>query len=248
MCSSDLVSKPLEDEEIELFQKNLAEVGISSEHILPHDSYLINLGHPDEEGINKSREAFLDEVKRCEQLGLKLLNFHPGSHLNRISIKECIDRISESINMTIERSQNVVMVIENTAGQGSNVGYEFSQLRDIIDGVEDKSRVGVCLDTCHLFASGYDIRTKEAYEKSMAEFGSIVGFEYLKGMHINDAKVKLGSKVDRHHSLGCGEIGIDAFRFIVNDFRIGEIPLILETIDDGIWDREIEMLYGMVES
>ncbi|MES0372460.1 MAG: deoxyribonuclease IV, partial [Mariprofundaceae bacterium] len=152
------VAKPLTDENIANFKSNLKRVGIAPEHVLPHDSYLINLGHPEKEPLEKSRNAFLDELQRCEQLGLKLLNFHPGSHLRKISEDECLKTISESINWALDQTSDVIAVIENTAGQGSNVGYRFEHLAAIIDGVEDKSRVGVCLDTCHSFVAGYDLR------------------------------------------------------------------------------------------
>ncbi len=240
-------AKPLDAETIDRFKANLEEAGILPQHILPHDSYLINLGHPEEDKRQKSLDAFIDEVQRCEQLGLDRLNFHPGSHLKKISEEACLDRIAESMNKTLEETQGVTLVIENTAGQGSNLGYKFEHLAYLIDRSIDKSRVGVCIDTCHMFTAGYDIRTREAYDKTWQEFDEIVGFEYLKGMHINDSKPDLGSRVDRHHSLGKGKIGLDAFRFIMNDPRMDDIPLVLETIDDTIWDQEIALLYGMVE-
>ncbi len=257
------VAKPLTPKSIDEFKINLEEAGIKPEHVLPHDSYLINLGHPEEEKLEKSRKAFIDELERAEQLGLKLLNFHPGSHLQKISkrdpnyeklLKEaeynCLDVIAESMNLAIEatKTSDVILVIENTAGQGSNLGYKFEHLAYLIDKIEDKSRVGVCLDTCHTFTAGYDLRTKEAYEQTMSEFDKIVGFKYLKGMHINDSKPPLGSRVDRHHSLGKGEIGLDAFSFIMNDPRMDNMPLILETIDESIWDQEIELLYSFNEA
>ncbi|SMC08980.1 deoxyribonuclease IV [Nitratiruptor tergarcus] len=241
-------AKPLTSESIEKFNEYVEKVGIEKKHILPHDSYLINLGHPEDEKWQKSLDAFIDEVQRCEQLGLDKLNFHPGSHLKKISEEECLDRISEAMNETLKQSSSVTLVIENTAGQGSNLGYKFEHLRYLIDKSIDKSRVGVCLDTAHMFAAGYDLRTKEAYEKTMQEFDKIVGFQYLRGMHINDSKAKFASRVDRHHSLGKGEIGLDAFRFIMQDERIKDIPLILETIDDTIWDKEIALLYSFMES
>jgi len=256
------VAKPLEEKMIESFKANLEKSGILPKHVLPHDSYLINLGHPEVEKLEKSREAFIDELQRCEQLGLELLNFHPGSHLVKVGKKDldytdkimeaelnCLDVIADSLNIAIEatKGSNVKLVIENTAGQGTNLGYKFEHLAHIINKVDDKSRVGVCLDTCHTFTGGYDLRTREAYDKTMDAFERIVGFEYLSGMHINDSKPKLGSRVDRHHSLGEGEIGWDAFRFIMNDARMDDIPLILETIDDSIWKREIEALYDLVE-
>lgn len=210
--------------------------------ILPHDSYLINLGHPVAEALEKSREAFIDELQRCEQLGLTLLNFHPGSHLMQIPEDECLARIAESINIALDKTSGVTAVIENTAGQGSNLGFKFEHLAAIIDGVEDKSRVGVCIDTCHAFAAGYDLRGSEACEKTFAEFERIVGFQWLRGMHLNDAKSAFASRVDRHHSLGEGNIGHEAFSWIMQDARFDGIPLILETVNSDIWDEEIAWL------
>jgi len=237
-------AKPLDTKTIDKFKTALNESGILPKHVLPHDSYLINLGHPDEQKLIKSRMAFIDELERCEQLGLDRLNFHPGSHLKEITEDECMDKISESINIALDKTKGVSAVIENTAGQGSNLGYKFEQLAQIIDKVEDKSRMGICIDTCHMFVAGYDIRTRESYDKTWDEFEKIVGFKYLMGMHINDSKPPLGSKKDRHHSIGQGEIGLDAFKFIMNDDRMDDIPLILETIDDTIWKDEIELLYS----
>jgi len=256
------VAKPLDEETIKLFKENLQQSGISAKHVLPHDSYLINLGHPEVEKLEKSRAAFVDELERCALLGLDKLNFHPGSHLVKLGKKDperetklleaeyaCLDVIAESMNLAIKATEgsDVKLVIENTAGQGSNLGYKFEHLGYIIDKIEDKSRVGVCLDTCHTFTAGYDLRTREAYDKTMESFSALVGFEYLMGMHINDSKPALGSHVDRHHSLGMGEIGWDAFDFIMNDPRMDDIPLVLETIDEEIWDQEINALYNLVK-
>lgn len=239
-------AKPLEKQQIEAFKINLEIAKILPKHVLPHDSYLINLGHPQKELREKSFLAFLDEIKRCEKLGLEKLNFHPGSHLKEIDEEECLKNISECMNNALKRSQNVSLIVENTAGQGSNLGYKFEHLAYLIENSIDKSRVGVCIDTCHLFTSGYDIRTKESYEKTMNEFGKIVGFNYIQGMHINDSKVPFESRVDRHESIGKGEIGLEAFSFIMNDERIEGIPLILETIDESIWAKEIALLYSLV--
>jgi len=236
------VAKPLSEKSIAKFKEFMEEHGFNADAVLPHDSYLINLGHPELEKREKSLNAFIDEAKRVEQLGLKYLNFHPGSHLKKISEEECLDLISKNINIAIKETESCVFVIETTAGQGSNLGYKFEHLAYIIDKVEDKSRIGVCIDTAHIFAAGYDIRTKEAYEKTMQEFDKIIGFKFLKGMHINDSKAKFASRVDRHHSLGKGEIGIDAFKFIMKDKRIDNIPLILETIEPEIWADEIKLL------
>ncbi len=240
-------AKSLSEEDVLAFKNNLAETGISPKYILPHDSYLINLGHPENEKLEKSQQAFLDEMQRCEQLGLQFLNFHPGSQLGKIPEKESLKKVAESINMAISQTKNVVAVTENTAGQGNNIGFRFEHLAEIIADVNDKSRVGVCIDTCHTFASGYDLRTEEAFVKTFAEFEKIVGFEYLKAMHINDSKKGLGSRVDRHESIGKGFIGLDAFRFLMNDSRFNNIPLILETPNSEIWADEIKMLYSLVD-
>ncbi|MBO5187989.1 MAG: deoxyribonuclease IV, partial [Alistipes sp.] len=234
-------SAPLSAASIEAFGRELAAAAIDPRHVLPHDSYLINLGHPEEEGLERSREAFLDEMQRCEQLGLDRLNFHPGSHLKKISVEECLDRVAESINIALRATKGVTAVIENTAGQGSNVGFAFWQLRRIIDGVEDRSRVGVCLDTCHSFAAGYDLSSELACERTFEEFDREVGFEYLRGVHLNDALRPLGSRIDRHTPLGEGQIGWDCFRFIARDSRFDDLPLILETPDESRWAEEIEI-------
>jgi deoxyribonuclease-4 len=240
-------SKALTSENIDGFKNNVEKLGYSFDHILPHDSYLINLGHPEHGALDKSRKAFLDEMRRCEQLGIRLLNFHPGSHLKKIAPEESLKRIAESINITLDKTRGVTAVIENTAGQGTNLGFEFEQLAFIINLVDDKDRVGVCFDTCHGFVAGYDIKSKEGYEATWKKFDETIGLKYLKAMHLNDAKKPLGSKVDRHESIGKGEIGIDTFKRIMNDPRFDEMPLILETPNDEIWAEEIEMLYGLVE-
>ena len=237
---------PYTRQNIDLFKLRCEEYGFSPDHILPHDSYLINLGHPEEEGLNKSRSAFFDEMKRCEQLGLNRLNFHPGSHLNQLPIDDCLDRIAESINLSLERTDGVTAVIENTAGQGTNLGHTFEQIARIIDKVEDKSRVGVCLDTAHTLASGYEIRTREGFENTFRQFDEIIGFGYLKGMHMNDSKKELASRVDRHDSLGKGLMNMDVFSFIMNDNRFDNIPLILETPDESLWAEEIKLLYSLI--
>lgn len=240
------VAKALDETTISKFKAQLEKSEIEPKHVLAHDSYLINLGHPEEEKRQKSLDAFIDEVQRCEQLGLDRLNFHPGSHLKKISEEQCLDYIAASMNTTLQQTKGVSLVLENTAGQGSNLGWKFEQLAYIIDRIDDKSRVGVCLDTCHMFTAGYDIRTKEAYDISMAQFDSLIGFKYLKGMHLNDSKPDLGSHVDRHDSIGKGKIGLDAFKFIMQDERIDDIPMVLETIDESIWDEEIKLLYSLV--
>ena len=233
---------PLKAETIEKFKRFCQVHHFQPEHILPHDSYLINLGSPDKEGLEKSRAAFIDELERANQLGLKLLNFHPGSHLNLISESDCLARIAESINMAVEKVPNVIAVIENTAGQGSNLGYRFEHLAEIIDQVADKNRVGVCLDTCHLFSAGYDISSLASCDETFRQFDEIVGFRYLRGMHLNGSKTPLGSRKDRHDTLREGTIGTDFCKFIMKDDRFDNIPLILETINPEIWADEINFL------
>ncbi len=235
-------AKPLTPTSIDSFKQNCSDHGFVPGSILPHDSYLINLGHPEVEKLEKSRTAFIDEMQRCEQLGLDRLNFHPGSHLKQVSESECLATIAESINVALDQTNGVTAVIENTAGQGSNLGFRFEHLAEIIDGVDDKSRVGVCLDTCHTFAGGYDLQTLESCEAVFKEFETLVGFTYLQGMHLNDSKKGLGSHVDRHHSLGQGLLGLDVFRYIMKDARFNHIPMVLETIDETIWDDEIKLL------
>ena len=235
-------AKPLNMNDIKLFREQCEHFNIEIDHILPHDSYLINLGHPEKEKLKKSRNAFNIEMQRCEEIGLKLLNFHPGSHLNAISEDQCLAKISESINFSLDHTSGVTAVIENTAGQGTNLGFKFEHLAKIIDKVEDKSRVGVCIDTCHAFTAGYDLSSIDSTKKVFQEFNNIIGFKYLKGMHLNDSKKKLGSRVDRHDSLGRGYIGYDVFKFIMKSDKFNNIPLILETINPDIWVKEIEML------
>lgn len=242
------VAAPLSDKSIAAFKLNCQRLGYEPFMIMPHDSYLINLGHPDGEALEKSRAAFLDEVRRCEQLGLDRLNFHPGSSLGKISEEQCLDTVAQSINIVLGQTVGVTAVIENTAGQGSNVGYRFEQLAHIIDKVEDKSRVGVCIDTCHAFAAGYNLRTREACDATFALFERTVGIGYLRGMHLNDAMKPLGSRVDRHTNLGKGEIGLECFRYIARDPRFDDMPLILETPDESLWGEEITMLYGFATS
>lgn len=239
------VAAPYSAESVERFHQRCREFGYTADQILPHDSYLINLGNPDKEALEKSRGAFLDEMLRCEQLGLKLLNFHPGSSLKKVSDEECLTIIAESINITLDKTRNVCAVLENTAGQGSNLGYTFEQLAYIIDKVEDKDRVGVCIDTCHAFAAGYDLKSENGFQETFEHFDEVIGFKYLKGMHLNDSKKGQGSHVDRHEVLGKGELGIETFRRIMRDPRFDRIPLILETPDEENWSEEIKMLYKL---
>lgn len=239
------VAKPLDTQTLDLWFANLEKSAIAPRHIMPHDSYLINLGNPDVVARKKSLDAFVDEIERCAVLGLDKLNFHPGSHLRLISEEDCLRLISEGLNTALQKTEGVTLVIENTAGQGSNLGYKFEHLQYLIDTSIDKQRIGVCIDTCHLFTSGYDIRTKESYDATWKEFEQIVGFNFLKGMHLNDSKPELGSKVDRHESIGAGKIGMDFFSMLMNDDRMDNIPLILETTNPDIWAEEIKLLQGM---
>ena len=241
-------SAPLSEKSITAFKENLEKSGISADYVLPHDSYLINLGSPDAEGLEKSRNSFLEEMQRCEQLGLKMLNFHPGSHLKQISLEACLTLVAESINIALDKTQGVTAVIENTAGQGSNVGFSFQHLAYIIDKVEDKSRVGVCLDTCHTYSAGYDLKTENGYKAAFKEFEATVGFRYLRAIHLNDTKKDLGSRVDRHDSIGKGLLGMEFFERFMNDPRFDNIPLILETPDETLWAEEIKLLQGLVKS
>lgn len=238
-------SPALSQSDIDAFKAAVAESGIEAKYILPHDSYLINLGSPDAEGLEKSRNSFLEEMLRCQQLGLTMLNFHPGSHLKKITPEECLDRIAESINMTLDKTQGVTAVIENTAGQGSNMGFAFWQLKYIIDKVEDKSRVGICIDTCHSYSAGYDLR--DNYAGVWKEFDEIVGREYLRAIHLNDTKKELSSKVDRHDSVGKGYLGMDFFRQIMKDPSLNDIPFILETPDETLWAEEIALLQSLAD-
>lgn len=238
-------SSPLTKKSISLFKERCEEFGHEAKHILPHDSYLINLGHPDPDGLQKSRDAFLDEMQRCEQLGLDRLNFHPGSHLNELPVDDCLARIAESINRTLDQTAGVCAVIENTAGQGTNLGYTFEQIAAIIDRVEDKTRVGVCIDTAHTLAAGYDIKTEQGFTETFRHFDEVIGFSYLRGMHINDSKKDLATRVDRHDSIGKGVMGMTTFKMLMADPRFDDIPLILETPDESIWAEEIGYLYTL---
>jgi deoxyribonuclease-4 len=240
-------SKPLTPENISLFRSNCEKYGYKPEHILPHDSYLINLGSPDPAGLDQSRKAFLDEMRRCEQLGLDRLNFHPGSHLNKTTEEQCLVTIADSINFALDKTKGVTAVIENTAGQGTNVGFTFEQIRFIIDHVYDKSRVGVCFDTCHAYSAGYDIKSPEGYEETFRKFDAVIGLSYLRGLHLNDTKKEFASHVDRHNNIGVGLLGEELFRRIMNDPRFNDLPLILETPDETKWIEEIKMLYSFLK-
>lgn len=241
------VAAPLTAAQIDAFRTACDQYGYTPAQILPHDSYLINLGHPEREALEKSRAAFLDEMQRCEALGLDRLNFHPGSHLQKISPERSLDLIAESINIALDKTRGVTAVIENTAGQGSNLGFAFEHLAYLIERVEDKSRVGVCIDTCHAFAAGYDLRTQQACDGTFGELDRIVGLRYLRGLHLNDAMKPLGSRVDRHAPMGEGQIGMECFRYIARDPRFDGMPIILETPDEERWPEEIARLKAFAE-
>lgn len=240
-------AKPLSDTSVETFKQLLFAYGYAPEHVLPHAGYLINLGNPDAEMRQKSADAFLDEMQRCMQLGLPMLNFHPGSHLNKISIDNCLKLIAEEINIALSKTEGVVAVLENTAGQGTNLGNRFEELATIIELIDDKSRVGVCIDTAHTLSAGYEIRTKEGYEEMWHQFDTIIGKEYLRAIHLNDSKKELGSRVDRHESIGLGTMSPLFFDMIMNDPRLNDMPLILETPDESRWAEEIKLLYSLVK-
>lgn len=242
------VAPALKQPDIELFKQRCHELGYEPSVILPHDSFLINLGAPDADKLEKSRAAFLDEMNRCMQLGLTMLNFHPGSHLNLIPENECLDLIADSINITLDRTEGVKAVIECTAGQGSNLGFSFAQIARIIDGIKDKERAGVCIDTCHAFAAGYDLSTPQGYAATWEEFDRLIGADYLCGIHLNDAKKGLGSRIDRHEQIGKGTLGESFFKMLMNDPRIDGIPVILETPDDSLWKDEIAWLYSLIDN
>lgn len=245
--SNRWASKPISEKEAALFKQYCEEGGYTPDVILPHDNFLINLGSPDETKLAMSRKSFLEEMQRCMQLGLTMLNFHPGSHLKELSVEECLDRIAESINITLDKTEGVTAVLENTAGQGTNLGFDFAHLARIIDRVEDKERVGVCIDTCHAYSAGYDLATEEGYRKTWEDFDNIIGAKYLRGMHLNDDKRELGSRIDRHASIGTGTLGQEFFHRLMNDPRMDGIPIILETPDESLWPEEIKMLYGMID-
>ncbi len=241
-------SAPLSADSIAAFKKNCADCGFLPEHILPHDGYLINMGNPEADKRKQSLEAFIDEMTRCMQLGLDRLNFHPGSSLKQITDEECLSLIAGCVNTALDETEGVTAVIENTAGQGSNLGWKFEHLAYIIERIKDQSRIGVCIDTCHSFAAGYDLKTPEGYEKTMAEFDRIIGFQYLRGVHLNDSKSKLAGHLDRHNSIGAGELGTETFEMLMNDPRFDNIPMVLETIDETLWPQEIRELYAMIRN
>ncbi len=240
-------SAPLQPESIKAFRDNCEKFEFDMNYIMPHDSYLINLGHPGRDELQKSRLAFIDEMQRCELLGINKLNFHPGSSLGLIDQETSLKAVATSINMALESTNGVTAVIENTAGQGNNLGHTFEQIKYIIDNVTDQDRVGVCIDTCHTYSGGYDLVTEAGYNETFRLFDEIIGMKYLRAIHLNDTKKELGSRVDRHDSIGKGLLGIEVFKRMMNDPRFDNIPIILETPDETIWKEEIQLLYGFMK-
>lgn len=222
----------ISEQTIENYKNKISKTKISP--VVAHDSYLINLSANNEELLKKSVDAFVDELQRCEALGIPYLNFHPGAHTGR-GVEDGIKTIIESLNIAHNRTRNfsVKSMLELTAGQGTTLGSCFEEIRKIIDGVEDKERMRVCIDTAHIFAAGYDLRSEEAYEKTMNEFDAIIGLDLLNCIHMNDSKKELGSRVDRHAHIGEGFIGREGFSNIMNDKRLEGVPKILETPKDS---------------
>ena len=236
---------PLTKESIAAFRANCEKFGFTAEHILPHDTYLINLGQPDPAKRRQSIDAFIAELERCRQLGLSKLNFHPGSHLRIVSEAEGLALIAASVREAVDTVPEVVAVFENTAGQGSNLGYSFEQISTMLELTDRPGRVGVCIDSCHAFAAGYDLSSAEGFEETFARFDALIGFELLEGMHINDSRGVLGGRLDRHDSIGKGTLGMEFFRRLMADPRFDDIPLILETPDETLWPKEIAMLQAL---
>lgn len=241
-------SKPLNESLIIQFKKACQENNINpKKQILVHGSYMTNLSNPEKEKRAMSSSLILEEMKKCELLGIGLFNVHPGSTLGKISKKKAITFLAEEINKLIKKTNSIVFVIETMAGQGNTLGESFQELKNIIDLIEDKTRIGVCIDTCHIYSAGYNIKTKEAFDKVFSSFDKIIGFEYLRGMHLNDSKTPFNSKKDRHEHLGKGSIGLDVFKFIMEDPRFDNIPLIIETPDPNNYPNEIEKLLSFSE-
>lgn len=246
-------SSPLAEADIVKFNEKAKEFNFDKNFILPHGSYLINLASPDPEMRAKSFDNLVDDLKRCHLLGISLYNFHPGSTVGKCSVKSALENIAESINRAHTLVPDVIVVLETMAGQGNVVGSKFEELRDIIAKIDDKSRIGVCIDTCHIFSAGYDIRSKKSFDKTMEKFESIIGFKYLKGVHLNDSKTAFNEGKDRHENIGKGKIGLNAFRYIMNDSRFDNIPMVLETPASEsdsieIYSKEIELLYSLIEN
>ncbi|KAF8886870.1 xylose isomerase-like protein [Gymnopilus junonius] len=244
-------SPPMKDESVREFKKRMKDFGYTSRMVLPHGSYLLNLANPDEDKREKSYECFLDDLKRCEALGLELYNFHPGSTVGATTTEASLGHIADCINRAHKETTVITTVLENMAGAGNIIGGNFAHLAGIIERVEDKSRVGICLDTCHSFAAGYDIHTKEGWNLtsfifSVTKFEEEVGLKYLRAMHLNDSKTPCNSRKDRHENIGLGHLGLQAFHHVLTNPRTQNIPLILETptFDNNraVWGTEIAVL------
>ena len=220
--------RPITEEEQARFLRRKEETGIDP--VVAHDSYLINLASPEREMFERSLNAFEDELLRCHRLGVPWLVMHPGAHLKSGEVRG-ITQVGRAVKVALleQDDTDVCVLLETTAGQGTQLGHRFEHLRDILAEINLPGRTGVCLDTCHIFAAGYDIRTREAYERTMEEFDRIVGMENLWVVHVNDSKRELGSRVDRHEHIGRGQIGKEAFSFFLNDGRLSDLPFILET-------------------
>ena len=231
---------------------------IPSSHIIPHGSYLVNLAQEETEKSTQAYNAFVDDLHRCEALGIKYYNFHPGSTGSHPR-PSAIGRIATALNRAHRTTQTVVPVLETMAGGGNVVGSTFEDLRDIIALVDDKERIGVCLDTCHVFAAGYDLRTPTVFKETLDKFDQVVGIQYLKALHMNDSKAPFGSHRDLHQNIGLGFLGLRAFHNVMNESRFENLPMVLETPidhkdeetgkeveDKGVWAREIKMLENLI--
>jgi deoxyribonuclease-4 len=233
--------KPINDQDAEKFLKAKKETGITT--VMSHTNYLINLGSFKKNVLYISQKAFKEEIERCHLLEIDYLVFHPGSAVDT-SEEKCLDTIVASLlsfALLIERGKTRLL-LETTAGQGSNIGYKFEHLAYIIKKVENKIPIGVCLDTCHIFAAGYDIRNTLAWEDTLSKFSKIIGIKHLYAFHLNDSKTDLGSRIDRHESIGKGKIGLDCFKYVMKEPKFKDMPKILETPDDSIWKEEIKLL------
>ncbi len=235
-------AKPYTDKIIERFGEEMQNGGYRAEQVLPHATYLINLGSPDDTVREKSIAAITDELGRCEQLGLIYLNFHPGSSKGEIEHDVCLDRIADGMKQALAETSTAQLILENTAGAGSTKGRTIEELAAIMERLPDTSRVGICIDTCHAFAAGYEIHTPDGWNALMGDIDRIIGLGYLRGLHLNDSKHPLGSNKDRHACIGRGSIGTEGFVHILTDSRIDDMPLILETPEPEIWGDEVALL------
>jgi len=233
---------PLNAAEIGAFAAAMKVCGYTTEQVLPHAGYLINLANPDDAAHTKSLASFLDEARRCIALGLDKLNVHPGSHLRLITPEAACERTASAINSVLRQTDGITFVVENTAGSGGLIGARFEELKMILDAVDTPSRIGFCFDTAHAFAAGYDISTRDGFLRTMDAFDKMVGLHFLKAMHLNDSRAAFESRVDRHASLGDGVLGLEVFKCIMRDERFQNMPLILETPDESRWAEEVQML------